>query len=206
MAIDEVNTLLAKVALDNCEGFPFENFAHDFLASIIGTDFVPVGGVGDGGADGIYEPGLFTSDDTPNVFYQISIQKNHRPKIKQTIDRLIEFGRSPKRLVYVTSQVIGTFDSEGDELTDKYDVFIKIRDAKYILAHLNHSEATKKAYYTHLSRYTDFLLDLKNGKELKINENITHPSVYVFLQQQIENREKDKHLTKSVADSLILWN
>lgn len=205
MAIDEVNTKLAKVALDNCEGFPFEEFAHDFFSSIIGTNFVPVGGVSDGGADGIHEQGLFSVEDKPSVFYQISIEKNHRPKIKKTIDRLVEFGRTPKRLIYITSQVIGTYDTEEDDLSDKHDVNIKIRDGKYILSHMNNSEATKKSYYTHLSKYTDFLKDLSNGKELKVSSNINNPSVYVFLQQQVENKEKDKHLTKSVADSLLLW-
>ena len=204
MALDEINTKLAKVALDNCEGFPFEEFANDFIAAIEGTDFIPVGGVSDGGADGVHEQGLYSSDKK-NVFYQMSIEQNHRSKVKKTIDRLIEFGREPKRLIYVTSQTIGTYDREEEHLTDKHDVFVRIRDGKWILANLNHSEATKKAYYTHLKAYTDFLQDLDKGNKIKVSKNIAHPSVYVFLQQQVENREKDKHLTKTVADSLILW-
>ena len=204
MALDEINTKLAKVALDNCEGFPFEEFANDFIAAIEGTDFIPVGGVSDGGADGVHEQGLY-SCDKKNVFYQMSIEQNHRSKVKRTIDRLVEFGREPKRLIYVTSQTIVTYDREEEHLTDKHDVFVRIRDGKWILANLNHSEATKKAYYTHLERYTDFLQDLGKGNKIKVSKNIAHPSVYVFLQQQVENREKDKHLTKTVADSLILW-
>lgn len=204
MALEEINTKLAKVALDNCEGFPFEEFANDFIAAIEGTEFVPVGGTSDGGADGVQEQGLYSSDKK-DVFYQMSIEQNHRSKVKKTIDRLIEFGREPKRLIYVTSQTIGTYDREEEHLTDKHNVFVRIRDGKWILANLNHSEATKKAYYTHLERYTDFLKDLDKGSRIKKSENISHPSVYVFLQQQVENREKDKHLTKTVADSLILW-
>lgn len=204
MALDEVNVKLAQIALDNCEGFPFEEFANDFLAALEGKDFTPVGGTNDGGADGIKEPGLYSVDDS-KIFYQISIEENHRSKVKKTIDRLEEFGRSPKRLTYVTSQTIRVFDQEEEFLTDKHDVFVRIRDAKWILSHINHSEATKKAYYTHLERYTDFLKDISNGKSVRRTEYVEHPSVYVFLQQQVENREKDKHLTKTVADSLILW-
>ncbi len=204
MALEEINTKLAKVALDNCEGFPFEGFANDFIAAIEGTEFVPVGGTSDGGADGVQEQGLHSSD-RKDVFYQMSVEQNHRSKIKKTIDRLLEFGREPKRLIYVTSQTIGTYDREEEHLTDKHEVFVRIRDGKWILANLNHSEATKKAYYIHLERYTDFLKDLDKGNRIKTSENISHPSVYVFLQQQVENREKDKHLTKTVADSLILW-
>jgi len=135
----------------------------------------------------------------------MSIEQNHRSKIKKTIDRLTEFGRAPNRLIYVTSQTIGTYDREEEHLTEKHGVFVRIRDGKWILANINHSEATKKAYYTHLERYTDFLKDLNKGNNIKVSANIAHPSVYVFLQQQVENREKDKHLTKTVADSLILW-
>lgn len=204
MALEEINTKLAKVALDNCEGFPFEEFVNDFIAAIEGSDFIPVGGTSDGGADGVHEQGLY-SFDKKDVFYQISIEQNHRSKVKKTIDRLIEFGRTPKRLIYVTSQTIGTYDREEEHLTDKHNVFVRIRDGKWILANLNHSEATKKAYYTHLARFTDFLKDLEQGNTLRKSVNVSHPSVYVFLQQQVENREKDKHLTKTVADSLILW-
>lgn len=204
MALEEINTKLAKVALDNCEGFPFEEFANDFIAAIEGSDFVPVGGTSDGGADGVHEEGLY-STGKKDVFYQISIEKNHRSKVKKTIDRLIEFGRTPKRLIYVTSQTIGTYDREEELLTEKHDVFVRIRDGKWILSNLNHSEATKKAYYTHLRRFTDFLKDLDKGDSIKPSANIAHPSVYVFLQQQVENRENDKNLIKTVADSLILW-
>ena len=204
MALDEVNTKLAKIALDNCEGFPFEEFANDFIAAIEDSKFVPVGGTSDGGADGVHERGLYDTGKK-DVFYQISIEKNHRSKVKKTIDRLIEFGRTPKRLIYITSQTIGTYDREEEFLTDKHGVFVRIRDGKWILSNLNHSEATKKAYYTHLSRFTDFLKDLDKENSIKPSSNIAHPSVYVFLQQQVENRENDKHLIKTVADSLILW-
>jgi hypothetical protein len=204
MALKEINTKLATIALDNCEGFPFEEFANDFLSAIEGTNFIPVGGTSDGGADGVHEQGLYSSDKK-DVFYQMSIEKDHRYKVKKTIDRLVEFGRTPKRLIYVTSQTIGTYDREEERLTDKHDVFVRIRDGKWIIANLNHSEATKRAYYTHLERYTDFLKDLDKGNKIKQSSNVAHPSVYVFLQQQVENREKDKHLTKTVADSLILW-
>jgi hypothetical protein len=204
MALEEINTKLAKIALDNCEGYPFEEFANDFISAIEGIDFVPVGGTSDGGADGVHEQGLYEFDKK-DVFYQMSTEKSLRSKVKKTIDRLVEFGRTPKRLIYVTSQTIGTYDREEEFLTDKHDVFVRIRDGKWILANLNHSEATKRAYYTHLERYTDFLKDLSKGNKIKRSANVAHPSVYVFLQQQVENREKDKHLVKTVADSLILW-
>ena len=145
MSINEVNSKLAKIALDNCEGFPFEEFANDFMAAIEGANFIPVGGTSDGGADGVHERGLY-SHDKKDVFYQMSIEQNPRSKIKRTLDRLVEVGRTPKRLIYVTSQVINRYDQEEEYLTDLHGVFLRIRDGKWILANLNHNEATKKAY------------------------------------------------------------
>ena len=46
---------LVQIALDRTEGSAFECFAQDFLSVLEGKDFIPVGGVGDGGADGINE-------------------------------------------------------------------------------------------------------------------------------------------------------
>ena len=126
MALKEINTKLAKIALGNCEGFPFEEFSNDFISAIEGTNFIPVGGTSDGGADGVHEQGLYNSDKK-DVFYQMSIEKNYRSKVKKTIDRLVEFGRTPKRLIYVTSQIIGTYDREEEHLTDKHDVFVRLK-------------------------------------------------------------------------------
>lgn len=206
MALEEVNTKLAQIALAECEGFPFERFTNDFLAATLpGEEFVPVGGTSDGGADGIQETGLVSSQKKSGQFYQFSIQENYRSKIKGTVARLKEFGRNVTQLIYITSQQISTYDTEEERLTDELGVIIRIRELKWIISNLNKNEATKKAYYTHLAHYTDFLRDLDNAHQIKVSENISHPSVYVFLQQQVQNKENGKHLTKTVADTLILW-
>lgn len=48
---------LIEIALEKVEGFAFERFAQDFLSALEGRSFVPVGGINDGGADGLYECG-----------------------------------------------------------------------------------------------------------------------------------------------------
>ena len=55
--MENVHPDLIQIALDKTEGHSFELFAQDFLAVLEGRDFVPVGGVKDGGADGLYECG-----------------------------------------------------------------------------------------------------------------------------------------------------
>lgn len=48
---------LAAIALEKVEGFAFELFAQDFLSVLEGRSFVPMGGMNDGAADGIYDCG-----------------------------------------------------------------------------------------------------------------------------------------------------
>ena len=73
---------LIEIALDKVEGFAFERFAQDFLSVLEGRSFVPVGGVKDGGADGLYDCG------DERKFYQFTRQENHRDKIRKTHTRL----------------------------------------------------------------------------------------------------------------------
>ncbi len=70
--VENVHPELIKVALDKVEGFAFERFAQDFLSVLEGRDFIPVGGLSDGAADGIYECGK------SRIYYQFTRQENHR--------------------------------------------------------------------------------------------------------------------------------
>jgi hypothetical protein len=199
-----VTSEVIAIALERVEGFPFERFACDFLASLDGRDFVPMGGVGDGGADALISSELYKTTKT-DLFYQFTIQKDHRSKIRQTISRLIEFGRVPKTLYYVTSRQIQHIDKEEELLTEELGVIVKIRDKTYIMSHVNSSIGTINAYRNHLERYTDFLS--KIGKEPSANtQHVDDPSVYVFLQHEVSNRLGDRKLVHSICDTLILWS
>jgi hypothetical protein len=113
---------LSEIALDKVEGFAFERFAKDFLSALEGRNFVPCGGVKDGGADGLYEC------DNERIFYQFTRQENHREKIRKTYSRLKEFKRCVTKIYYLTSRAIPHIDKEEDLLSDELGVNIKIRD------------------------------------------------------------------------------
>lgn len=196
---------LIEIALDKAEGFVFEDFSSDFLASVEGRNFMPLGGVHDGGADGLSSRGLFETDKQ-SVFYQVSIQQDHRAKIKKTLDRLKEFGRETRVLVYVTSKQIPHIDDEEDDLTQKHDVIIKIRDKRYITSHINDSIGTIAAYKNHLDKYTDFLGKIGVDRTTSGKQHVDDPSVYVFLQNEVANRLGNRKLIHSITDTLILWS
>jgi len=200
---DRVSPELIDIALEKAEGFTFERFSNDFLSSVEGRDFVPLGGVKDGGADAFSHQELYGTTKA-GLFYQITVQKNHRDKIRKTIARLIEFGRAPKILYYVTSRLIQHIDKEEELLIEETGVNIKIRDKRYICSHINDSIGTISAFKHHLERYTDYLAGV-GQKSAGAGGVADDPSIYVFLQHEVSNRLGDRKLIHSITDTLILW-
>ncbi|MBC6447918.1 hypothetical protein [Actinokineospora xionganensis] len=129
-----INASLVKVALNNVGGHQFEEFVNQFYSALMGMSFVPLGGVKDGGADGMDEQ-IFES--TGRRFYQASIERSSEDKIRRTVRRLREFGRDPRNVTYITSQTIKHIDQVEDALTDELDVTIRIRDGLYIQNQIN---------------------------------------------------------------------
>ena len=200
----EIHHELIEIALDKAEGFPFERFATDFLSSVEGRNFIPLGGVHDGGADGVQSRELYETDKS-GIFYQITIEANHRRKIKKTVDRLKDFGRIPKTIFYITSKQIPHIDEEEDDLRELHDVFIRIRDKKYITSHINDSNGTVAAYRSHLEKYTAFLEKIGRDKSIGNSIYTEDPSVFVFLHHEVTNKSGNRKLIHSITDTLILW-
>ena len=190
---------LVQVALEKVEGIVFERFAQDFLSSIEGRNFVPIGGIKDGGADGLYDCGNDRS------FYQFTRQENHRDKIRKTATRLREFGRVARTIYYLTSRLVPHIDKEEDLLSEELDIIVKIRDRKYIISHINDSTGTIAAYNNHLSVYTQFLQSIARSDESFTSTHVTDPAAFVFLQHEVTNRLGNRKLVHSLTDSMILW-
>ncbi len=191
---------LINISLDKVEGFPFERFSQDFLSALEGFNFIPVGGQSDGGADGIY------ASEQGRIFYQFTVQENHRDKIRKTVRRLKEFGRDLSTLYYLTSKSIPHIDKEEDSLSDELNIRVKIRDRKYICSHINDTIGTVNSYHNHLSTYTNYLANIAVSQEHIKSAHVKDPSVFVFLQHEVTNRRNDRKLIHSLTDSLILWS
>lgn len=199
-----IHTDLVEVALDRVTGTVFERFVNDFYPTLAGISFVPLGGVHDGGADALQSQTLW-AEKQPGIFYQASVQKEHRSKIKQTIKRLREFGRKPTALHYVTSQKISKIDAEERLLSEETGVSIRIHDRAYISAQINDSLQTRTAFRTHLGPSLELLKKIGAAQLIRESEHVRSPAVYVFLRQEIERRGGDQRLPEAVVDSLILW-
>lgn len=204
-AIHNIDANIVQIALDRVKGDPFERFAHEFLSAVRGKDFIPMGGTGDGGADGLLDNGTYEMTKRQNAFIQISVQKDHRSKIRQTVERIKEFGRDIETLVYVTSKSITNHDIEAEELSEELGVFIRINDGRYIETNINHSTHTIAAFSNHLSGTVAFLSKVGSAELILSSKQTPNTAVYVFLEQELERRSGKIGLVEAVADSLILW-
>lgn len=201
---DRIPADVVRIALDKAEGFPFERFAISFYASLIGTTFVPLGGIKDGGADA-RDGTLYQDTDRPDTFYQASIEVDAEAKIRRTVKRLTEFGRVPKIVIYLTSRTVKYSDRVERQLTDELDVTVVIRDGDYIIAHVNDDIAGRAAFDEHLRFYTDFLKRVGSSRIITASKHVRNPAAFVFLSQELERRSGNEKLVDSVVDSLGLW-
>ncbi|MBY8299426.1 hypothetical protein KW538_11025 [Vibrio fluvialis] len=198
--METISSELVDIALERVEGFAFEKFAQSFFSVIDGRDFVPCGGVKDGGADGVFR----TERET--TYYQMTRQENHRSKIRQTVGRLREFNRNVNSLIYVTARSIPHIDKEEDDLGEELGIRLRIRDRRYISSHINDSAGTISAFYEYLEPYTRFLLNVQTqGDRFITSPHVKDPSAFVFLQHELSQRQGDKKMIHSLADTMILW-
>lgn len=194
---------LIEIALDRASGASFERFVHFFYPALAGVEFVPLGGMSDGGADALLS-GTW-GEQEPGVFYQATTQEDYRSKIKRTLARLAEFGREVSQLVYVTSQKISRVDAVERELSREHSVSIRIRDGAYIASHVNDTVQTRGAFRDHLASALEFLHRVGRVQSLAPSKHVQSPAVFVFLRQEIERRDGKRNLVEAVLDSLILW-
>jgi hypothetical protein len=199
-----VNTERMMIALGKIQGFPFEAFVNDFFGSLLGKTFIPLGGVKDGGADGFET--YVSEDPSGKAFMQASVRMDVEDKVRQTIERLREFGRKPRSLTYVTSKPVKALDILEENLTAELDVTIRIRDANYLVSHANDNLGTQAAYNQHLRHLNESLDHIGSSTVVMPSSHVRDPSVFVFLSQEIERRDGNQTLVADVVDSLILWS
>jgi hypothetical protein len=200
-----VDSDLITIALQRVEGTPFERFVNAFYPAVSGSSYVPLGGIHDGGADGFSDTSISEVSGKVGAFLQSSVQEDHRAKIRATIKRLIEFGRTPTSLTYVTSRFIQHIDMEEELLSEELRAMIRIRDRRYIASLINTSHITIAAFEQYLRPNLASLSTPGNVPLIKVSDQIRSPAVYVFLRQEVERRAGKSTLLESVSDGLILW-
>ncbi|MEG3146532.1 hypothetical protein U1839_17910 [Sphingomonas sp. RT2P30] len=203
-----IDQRLVAAALEAVDTANFERFAQTFYGAIQDREFIPLGGVHDGGAEGfdrgLGDPEIFV-DEAATSFIQVSKQATTRQKIRQTIHRLREYGRAPKVLTYITSRTVPDIDKDEELLSCELGCKIAIRDGKYIEIYINSNMATQGAFFSYLQpsiseKYTPGNSEI--GRNVSAHSDRT---LAVFLRQEVENRSSRSPMVESISDSLIIW-
>lgn len=139
------------------------------------------------------------------VFFQASTTVDTVGKIKGTIARLIEFGRTPHTLYYATSREVKHIDVVQDELTNDLGVNVRIYDVGYFQAQANYSDDVRAAYYSHLQPSLEFLRDALAPSYPSSPTLNDSREVAAFMSQEVERRIGTTRTLESVTDSLIMW-
>ncbi len=204
VAEQPINLALVPLALEQVDTANFEAFGQAFYAAQAGRDFVPLGGMHDGGAEGYLDPELF-GDTEAKHFMQVSKQQTYRAKIRGTVRRLIAYGRNPSSLTYVTSVTIADIDIEEEKLSDELNCRIRIRDGKYIQSHINQRDNTIAAFNAFLKPTLAYLSEPGAANVAPRASAYADRTLAVFLRQEVDQRRGKSDLLESVADSLIIW-
>lgn len=195
---------IIEVAFHASGGPAFERFCQAFFADVFGDRYIPLGGMHDGGADGVVLQYASEVGSRPTHFFQASIEQNPRAKIKKTIKALQKAGRDVQVLTYATSQVVPMIDKLEEEFLRDHAVTVRIRDREFLISHINGSPRRQAAFNENLGQYTTHLKGPGVAPLPTQSNFMSDPTVFVFLRQEADKEEYDSFVD-AVTDSLCLW-
>jgi hypothetical protein len=201
--MEEVNPDSFKFALSIInDGWVFEGFAQSFLSAVFNYEFIPVGGVGDKGIDGLLH--TFSRKSFNKQIFQLSTELDTEGKITNSIEKLIKNNIKLQSFTYVTNRSIKSKDILASKLFDKYAIPVTIFDVDWFCINSNSSQGTRNAYYTYIkSNLKEYD---KPGKSYVVSNSETDSRIFVFLRQQFDSRVVDVKINDLLADSLILFS
>jgi len=207
MKIKTVSDDLYTFIMRDIVGARFEQFAKRVFAAVFGENFIPLGGIHDGGADGVISSYVQEVSGKPNTFIQFSATDadGAKKKIKDTILALRKAGRDPRTVIYGTSEAIPKADIIINELHDEFSVLTQIRDVERIKHYVNSHEGANFAFYESFADKIDSLAKAANLDLPVKSQYALDPTVYVFLNHELRDRFSKDKLNDKVLDALIYW-
>ncbi len=207
MTIRPVADELFAQFMDQVSGAKFENFAKLVMAAEYGDMFLPLGGVHDGGADGLLSATLYEGKK-PNTFHQFAATGGERAKskISRTIEALRKAGRTPTSLIYATSEEVPKQDVIQQEIFEEAGILVTIRDRERIKSVLNKNLEANRAFYSTFAGEIISLSQARADITGAVNEFVQDPTVFVFLNHELRDRSSKDKMLNRVADALIYWS
>lgn len=206
MTILSVSDKLFDYLINDLSGERFEALAKLLFAAEMGEEFVPLGGMHDGGADGFLDIAV-TIGKKPGTFFQFSVTEADRAKTKimQTVVALIKAGRSPKHLIYSTNKYLPKQDVLRESVFEKHQVLLTVKDHERLRQLVSSEPVANKAF---LDFFAADIAAIKHSAENlrgSVNQFVKDPTVFAFLDYELRERFVQDHLQDRILDSLIYW-
>lgn len=206
MSVQPVSDKLFDYLIKNLNGDRFETLAKILFAAEIGDEFVPLGGMHDGGADGFLDVKI-TAGKKPGTYFQFSVtEKNSaKTKIRKTIESLKKVGRNPKHLIYGTTESLPKQDILREDVFEEHQVLVTIKDQEKLKQLVNSEPEANKAF---LHFFAADIIAVKHSAESlrgSVNQFVQDPTVFAFLDYELKERFVQDHLQDRILDSLIYW-
>lgn len=192
----------------NVTGAKFESFAKRLFEIEYGHHFTPLGGVHDGGADGVLLSGVRECVEESNTFAQFSTTKEDsaQNKVDGTVAALQKAGRTPVQVIYATSERIPKQDLIVAHIFKKYKVLASIRDLEWIESIVNKNNAANESFHHIFSAEINAISRAAAPLQGKVNEFVSDPTVFAYLSLQLADRFSQDKLHKPLVDALIFWS
>lgn len=208
MPINAVSEDLFRYVMKDIAGVRFESFAKLVFSAVFGENFIPLGGIHDGGADGVMSSYIQELQGKPTTFIQFSATDDSKAekKIKDTISALKKSGRNPQQLIYATSEALPKADRIISSIFEEEMVLVQVRDYERLKGYVNDQMKANQAFY---HTFTFEISELATAARLCLpaaSEFASDPTVYVFLGHELHDRFSRDHLNNRVLDALIYWS
>lgn len=207
MSFNIVSDTLFNYLINDISGANFESLAKKLFSSEYGENYVPLGGVHDGGADSFYLANVF-SESKPNTFFQFSVTDTEKAKkkISDTIESLRKVSRTPKQLIYSTSELIPKQDVLVSEIFEEYGVLLRVRDREGIKQLINTSQTANKLFLETFVGEINTVINSAKNLGGSVNHFVSDPTIFAFLDFELRDKFSKDLLHDKILDSLIYWS
>ncbi len=188
------------------QGDDFETLAKRLFAIDYDEEFEPLGGMHDGGADGVLLSRVCGSKK-PNTFYQFSVTEEDgtKRKVLDTIAALRKAGRDPRQLIYATTSRLPKHDVLQEEVFESEGVLLRVRDAEHLYGMVSRNKAVSEAFNQHFAGEITGVMQEAAKLRGPVNKFVADPTVFAFLDFELRDRFARDVTHDKILDALIYW-
>jgi hypothetical protein len=204
--IEIVSDKLFEYLISNVSGDHFESLAKRLFGAAYGDEYVPLGGMHDGGADGFYLSRV-SGGKKPDTFFQFTVTDSERAKDKvvRTIESLRKVGRTPRQVIYSTTECLPKQDLLVSEIFEEHQVLLVIRDRERLKQLVNSDAKANRAFLEFFAPDIDAVKNSAKGLHGAVNKFVEDPTVFALLDYELKDRFSKDQLHGRILDSLIYW-